>query len=651
MKKISICLLSGLLLLSSCLDEDPKYTTNEGIVYSSEQSAQMALNGIYGLMTVQGSFAQLLPEINTEAAGICWTSFNPSDNRNQYVNGIIPVDNEFNNLVWGAVYQAIANCNIFIDVCQSDRSGDWANKANMVAQAKFLRGVCYYQLFTFYGGVPLRLEPTTKENLETPRASRQQIIDQIVKDWTEAAVDLADNIETGSGKPTAPCKASAYAYLAKLYWLLGCNAWAADSYEAPEQDILLGYNPTNPVSLDGSDSWANNELRNSWPEMRSSEEYFREAKRYGDMVFANNPFGLEPDFKTLFNGQRVQASPEFIFVLDATGNTSDQVGYNSLNWTFSPQNSTPGESWGRAQPNKSFYNWAHGTYMNDPRLDATFMSSWDKYVNNAPSGEIQYAYPIAKKTFKDTIGWKDTVKVPGRPPVKVPIVKDSIILSTIDYSKLTNPCNPDTTELDSLFKANFCRTKGPADWNINDWGYFAKYFTLNVTGRYADNNLYIYRYADFLLLMADVENELGNMSVAEGYVNQVLDRARNSTGGDGVWPKAVSGMSTNELRTYIFNERLFELVAEYDGFIDTRRRGINWRRMILERNNMDNITRTCYEYGVDHGYSAQWREYWYPNDETEDWNTYLVRNQQIPIPRNEMTTNNMITTADQNPGY
>ena len=151
--------------------------------------------------------------------------------------------------------------------------------------------------------------------------------------------------------------------------------------------------------------------------------------------------------------------------------------------------------------------------------------------------------------------------------------------------------------------------------------------------------------------MADVENELGNMSVAEGYVNQVLDRARNSTGGDGVWPKAVSGMSTNELRTYIFNERLFELVAEYDGFIDTRRRGINWRRMILERNNMDNITRTCYEYGVDHGYSAQWREYWYPNDETEDWNTYLVRNQQIPIPRNEMTTNNMITTADQNPGY
>ena len=108
MKRINIIYLFLMLaVFGSCLDEDPKYTTNSKVVYSDEQSAQMALTGIYGLMAVQGSFAQLLPEINTEASGLCWTSYNTSDNRCQYTAGAIPTENEFNNLVWGALYQAI----------------------------------------------------------------------------------------------------------------------------------------------------------------------------------------------------------------------------------------------------------------------------------------------------------------------------------------------------------------------------------------------------------------------------------------------------------------------------------------------------------------------------------------------------------------
>ena len=480
MKKISICLLSGLLLLSSCLDEDPKYTTNEEIVYSSEQSAQMALNGLYGLMAVQGSFAQLLPEINTEASGLCWTSYNTSDNRQQYVSGQIPVDNEFNNLVWGAVYQAIANCNIFIDACESDRSANFDRKANMVAQAKFLRGALYYQLYTFYGGVPLRLEPTDKDNTDVPRASRQAILDQIIQDWTDAARDLDDEMSSESGAPTAPCKASAWAYLAKLYWLMGCNAWAADSYVDPAGKAY------------GADAWAQGELKKSWPEMKSSQEYFLKAKAYGDSVFQHNPFQLEPDFNTLFNGQRVQLSKEFIFVIDATMNTTENVGYNSLHWTFSPQNCSPGETWGRAQPSHAFYNWAAGTYQNDPRLDATFVTKWVKYVNQAPSAEIMASYPIVRKLVQDTT-WVDSVVRPGRPPIKVPIVTTEYqFVDSIDYSdtqKYADVTNPQPEELDSIVYEQYCKTKSPDAWNIDDWPYFGKYMTMNCSGRYADNNL------------------------------------------------------------------------------------------------------------------------------------------------------------------
>lgn len=635
-RKINILyLLSSLLFLGSCLDEEPKYTTTENVIYSSEQSAQLALNGIYGLMAVQGSFAQLLPEINTEASGLCWTSFNPSDNRCQYTNGVIPVDNEFNNLVWGALYQAIANCNIFIEACNSDRSAEWSSKANMVAQAKFLRGVCYYSLYTFYGGVPLRLEPANKENLSMPRASRQEVLDQIEKDWREAIPDLSSTSSLSSSSPTAPCKASAYAYLAKLYWLMGCNSWAAEQ----------------------GDRWATGELKRSWPEMKSSREYFTQAKVYGDSVFSANVFDLEKDFRTLFNGQRLNFSKEFVFVIDATMNTTENVGYNSLHWTFSPQNCSPGETWGRSQPNKSFYNWARGTYQDDPRLKVTFVSQWVKYINNAPSKEIQAAYPYVLKSRLDTIGWEEVVVVPGRPPIKKPITEIvQAIVDSIDYSdfeRYADVTNPQPAELDSLLEVTFCQTKTADSWNINDWPYFGKYMTTNCSGRYADNNLYVYRYADFLLLIADVENELGNTGRAIELVNLVLQRARNSAATPTTYPKDLqASMSQDEVRRYIFHERLFELAAEFDGFTDTRRRGIEWRKNeILMRNNNDGITAACYNYGVNVGYSSPWREYWYPNDGSEDWDSYLIRNQLIPIPRMEMSSNDQISLSDQNPGY
>lgn len=628
-----VYLLLTLVMCSSCLDEDPQYTTNTKVVYNSEQSAQMALNGIYGLMAVQGSFAQLLPEINTEASGLCWSSFVTSDNRCQYTNGVIPTDNEFNNLVWGALYQAIANCNIFIKACESGESGNWASKTNMVAQAKFLRGVCYYSLYTFYGGVPLRLEPSSRDNVAMVRATRQQVLDQIIKDWTEAIDGLNETSSLSNVAPMAPNKYSVYAYLTKLYWLMGCNAWAAEQ----------------------GDTWAAGQLKKEWSEMQSSKTYFDKAKEYGDLVLTKSDFDLEADFNTLFNGQRLNFSKEFVFCINATKNTTENVGYNSLHWTFSPQNCSQGETWGRSQPNKSFYNWAHGTYQDDARLKVTFLSKWVKYVNKQPSDEMVIAYPYVAKSRKDTIAWKDSI-IRGK-VVKFPVVEtiqelvDSIDFS--DFDKYADVTNPKPSELDSLVRDAYCRTKGPADWNINDWPYFGKYMTNDCSGRYANNNLYVYRFADFLLLMADVENELGNTGTAIRLVNRVLQRARNSSKPASVYPKDLPGsMSKEEVRKYIFHERLFELATEFDGFIDTRRRGIEWRKNeVLMRNNNDSITSACYHYGLEHNYSAQWREYWYPNDGNEDWDTYLIRNQLIPIPRMEMSSNDLISLKDQNIGY
>ena len=334
------------------------------------------------------------------------------------------------------------------------------------------------------------------------------------------------------------------------------------------------------------------------------------------------------------------------------------MGYNSLHWTFSPQNSSPGETWGRCQPNKSFFDWAHGTYQDDPRLKISFISLYEKYENRVPSGEMITSYPYVTKLQKDTIGWEVQQQIiAGRPVnVRVPIVEETfVILDSLDYSiggKYADPTNPQIAELDSLIEDKYARTKGPSDWNINDWAYFYKHYTTDCTGRYANNNLYVYRYSDLLLLMADVKNELDKKGEALNFANQVLTRARNSGDKVSQYPKNwEASLSKEDIRELVFHERIFELVTEYDGFNDTRRRGIAWRKTILERNNNHAITRACYEYGLANDYKAAWREYWYPNDETEDWDTYLIRNQLLPIPQGELSTNNSIGIANQNPGY
>ena len=78
--------------------------------------------------------------------------------------------------------------------------------------------------------------------------------------------------------------------------------------------------------------------------------------------------------------------------------------------------------------------------------------------------------------------------------------------------------------------------------------------TNDCSGRYANNNLYVYRFADFLLLMADVENELNNTGTAIGLVNRVLQRARNSSKPASVYPKDLQGtMGKDDVRKYIFH--------------------------------------------------------------------------------------------------
>lgn len=88
-------------------------------------------------------------------------------------------------------------------------------------------------------------------------------------------------------------------------------------------------------------------------------------------------------------------------------------------------------------------------------------------------------------------------------------------------------------------------------------------------------NIRLIRYSDVLLMGAEAANELGKIGEAEGYLEQVRERARKSAdiGVDQstILPKRTG--SQDKMRTYIRNERRAELALEWDRFYDLVRWG------------------------------------------------------------------------------
>ncbi|MBQ4388966.1 MAG: RagB/SusD family nutrient uptake outer membrane protein [Bacteroidales bacterium] len=80
--------------------------------------------------------------------------------------------------------------------------------------------------------------------------------------------------------------------------------------------------------------------------------------------------------------------------------------------------------------------------------------------------------------------------------------------------------------------------------------------------RYSDSDIHVYRYADVLLLLAEVENALGNTENVPAYINQIRERAY----GTGYPEYSDGGFAANELA--ILKERDKEFVAEGSRWFD-----------------------------------------------------------------------------------
>lgn len=122
-------------------------------------------------------------------------------------------DDGLTALTWETLYvgifranQAIANIpNIEMDATLQRR---------LIAEAKFLRGLFYFNLTLYFGRPPLMLAPSTTGDVP-PNATNEQAWAQVAQDLTEAAADLPESYQGNDiGRAT---KGAAYGLLGKAY--------------------------------------------------------------------------------------------------------------------------------------------------------------------------------------------------------------------------------------------------------------------------------------------------------------------------------------------------------------------------------------------------------------------------------------------------
>ncbi|MGZ3881772.1 MAG: RagB/SusD family nutrient uptake outer membrane protein, partial [Flavisolibacter sp.] len=140
-----------------------------------------------------------------------------------YNNPVIKSNTNDYSGFWNTLFIDINTANGILQY-GADANIPTATKTQLLAQAKFLRGFCYYYLVTTFGAVPLHTTFNTSASAADAPATLADLYTQIIKDFTESAADLPNTPAAGTGKPAV--KPTALYLLAKTYLWRGWSSVA-----------------------------------------------------------------------------------------------------------------------------------------------------------------------------------------------------------------------------------------------------------------------------------------------------------------------------------------------------------------------------------------------------------------------------------------
>ena len=191
MKKYTLFILACLMMVSSCddfLNREPLDFVSPDNYLENENQAEKLLNGVYECLMASGQGNDRLFPIHL--ATLTDDAFDPQPwhATTEWARGQGNANSFWPSAKWKQDYKGIARANVFIN---SVASVNFSSKLlpRFIGEAKFLRAWYYTDLVTFYGDVPLVLEPGDLSNSKPKRNSKEEVVAQIL-------LDLEDAIQT-----------------------------------------------------------------------------------------------------------------------------------------------------------------------------------------------------------------------------------------------------------------------------------------------------------------------------------------------------------------------------------------------------------------------------------------------------------------------
>ncbi|MDR1722853.1 MAG: RagB/SusD family nutrient uptake outer membrane protein [Tannerella sp.] len=539
LKNIAIILVASVMVFgtSGCnddlLDLTPSYSFSSANVWASPILARAAVNGVYN--TLYQRFAQ---DYTSGCLGI------PSDAYSQVMdidanwkgNCIISPGNatpSTTNIAthYKYYYTIVYRANDVINNIDNVPEMKDDEKAQLKAEAKFLRAWAYYNLNVLWRGVPVYTENVEPNDATNARSSEAEVWNLIITDLTEAIPSLPDKV-SGGGRAS---KGSAYAFRGIAYQWTGEYAKALSDFETVGN---LGYALFSP----------------------------------------NNGAAGNDDFFQLFKPANEQCA-EMIFAVECVEQTNmgNPRGINYGNRV------TGGSAWNNYLPNPAFveryenadgskFDWEQylpGYKSMAPKERSVYFLRDGLVSGNGEFGAYDYKdkYNQMVEFGSDMTKYIDQgneARIREVYERRDPRLMQAIITPYSTYDGNEAGIGNHTWTL----RWPYCLDAGEpydirTDTNSMFYYLWRKYVTENdeCTTRWVySENIILCRYAEILLRRAECLNELGRTSEAITFIDMVRHRAGHIQLSD---PACKTAHGTQaELRELIRNEMYVELGGE-----------------------------------------------------------------------------------------
>ncbi len=521
-KHIAAVLAAGLLagMNTSCSDsflEEEMITglttdyfkTQDGLdelVIGAYQKLKFKFNYIWGIEMYNLGVDEFADANNTMPA---W---------NHYSADLNSSETGANQPVWDNMYGLIEPANILIENIPQYYDETVSTYNTRLGEAYFFRAFGYFELVKQFGGVPLKLYPSTGVETYFTRNSEEECYAQIIEDF-EKAYSLLPTSPEATGRIT---KYAAAHFLAKSHLYRASEAYDSwnSSYKSADLDAVITYGKevisAHPLCDDFVELWdytAANGANEKVSEVVLAAQFSDDQStwgRYGNQMHLYYPSvyqDLAGTTRDISGGREFSYASATEYTMQVFDRVNDSRFWKSFITTYGCNNTNAAPTWDADVVNAGLA--PDGVAAGDKRFVGGDLAM--KYIVNNP-GDTRYT------------GGDDELHVLNNETGKYESVRTWVRYFKEDGSNLN--WNIDLSNTTGNYYSLYPKKRSVALSKFRD-GY-----RIAIASQFGTRDAIIARSADDVLMVAEAYIRKQDYSNAITYLNMVRDRAGYASGED-----------------------------------------------------------------------------------------------------------------------